>query len=263
MGILENIKSVFVKKKEEPIIIPKEPESPKVPADVPLSERFDPAFQGKRLKYFWSLDQKLNKTEWASEIGTKDEKVPWNSCMTASYADFLLSVINMCSVVFWKNKMEYVMLRDILKKENIEEWYYKELMTYFNQTPEPDHRWQASAHAKFLNQMFAQNGRSDLIIKTGTASIEGLKKAIDSGFPYIAGTWETAFGHIICFCGYDEKGAWAGNSYGQWGRKLGYYASGGVQIQYYTWAEIEYMIGLKLNGFERPVGWGRTWCASF
>ena len=41
MGILENIKSVFVKKKEEPAIVPAGPEPPKVPADMPLSERFD------------------------------------------------------------------------------------------------------------------------------------------------------------------------------------------------------------------------------
>jgi hypothetical protein len=99
--------------------------------------------QEKRIGFFKGLLQTDNSDTWASEIGVKDVNIRWNTCMVSSFAMFLLSEIKI-------SKLENL---STLDESNIEKVYYQGLMTYLNQTPEPDHRWQASAHTRYLNQM--------------------------------------------------------------------------------------------------------------
>lgn len=240
-NFINKIINIFTKEKEHTPVIP----------DLPKEEPEDTVFRkhagAKILKNFFPVNQRDNLDSWGSEKG-----IAWNTCMVSSFYMFLVSIIRTYNIYS---------LNVHFPDDVNEEKYYKGLMAYIKETPEPDHRWQAGCHAKYINKLLASAGRSDLSVKIGVSSIEELKKTIDSGVPYPAGTWETKAGHIICFCGYSDEGAFAGNPFGQWGRKLGYYASPKADIYFYTWKEIEYLFGIKLNGFELPPGYGRTWSA--
>lgn len=263
MGIFDSIKNRFSKKETPiPVVAPvvEAPVRPTVPPDPPLS--FATVPDGKIIKNFWPLSQRKASDKWDDEIGYQDEKIPWNSCMTFSFAMTFLSLIHRINLVFWKNDMEFVYLRDILTAENIGEWYYKELMEFIVKSPEKDHRWQAQAHCNFINKILKDNGRSDIqfVVQFGAqpdyigkyANPVHLRKMIDLGFVYPAGTWETACGHIIAFCGYDKLGAYAGNPWGKWAGGINQYSSAEAKVYFYSWKDVDRILGLNTYGTVMP-----------
>lgn len=205
--------------------------------------------QEKRIEFFKGLLQTDNSDEWASEIGANDKNIRWNTCMVSSFAMFLLSEIKI-------SKLDKL---SILDESNIEKVYYQGLMTCLNQTPEPDHRWQASAHVRYLNQMMELNGYK-LRWKTEQSSIESIKRSIDNGHGYVFGTWATNAGHIMYAVGYNDFGVLVCDPYGDW--RTGYTVQKTAGEFLYDWSGIKYLLGIDAQKHKTPAGYGRTWGSS-
>lgn len=200
----------------------------------------------KRIGFYKGLLQTDNSDLWATEIGAKDTNIRWNTCMVSSFAMFLLSEITISKLDNMK----------MLTEENIEKVYYQGLMEYLNKTPEPDHRWQAIAHVRYLNQMMDLNGHG-LRWKTENSSIESIIKSIDAGHGYVFGTWATSAGHIMYAVGYNDFGLLVCDPYGDW--RTGYTVQKTAGEFLYDWSGIKYLLGIDAQKHKTPAGYGRTW----
>ncbi|HNO26594.1 MAG TPA: hypothetical protein PKK94_26675, partial [Leptospiraceae bacterium] len=82
----------------------------------------------------------------------------------------------------------------------------------------------------------------------------------DLGLPYVFGTWTTNAGHIVCAVGYNDQGAFICDPYGNW--KLGYPAQNrNAGPHLYSWADIDFLMGIHAHGRALPPGYCRTWSA--
>ena len=116
--------------------------------------------------------------------------------------------------------------------------------------------------AEIFNRYLNENGMNYRLTPHTQGSIQGLKEALDQGFPVIIHGYFTRSGHVVVVTGYDANGYYVNDPAGRWDQEFkgGYYGEQSDSIGkniYYTKSAFESAVATS-NGYHYLPLWFHT-----